>query len=160
MAAPREPPGFASRGQQRTAILALVGVATAAAGGPLPFGGGDSSASFQVEGMAQAPGDPGPHGRSRVVSPKYFAALRIPVKRGRVFTDDDRIATGPVAVIDENLARRYWPGQDAVGRRMRLGQSGDWLTIVGVVVGLILGVLGVRCGKIGPELVHEPNYAL
>jgi predicted permease len=109
------------------------GVAVAAAGAPLPFAGGDSSASFQIEGVALGPGDPGPHGRMRVVTPEYFAALGIPLRRGRVFTDDDRLGGDPVVVIDENLARRYWPGQDPVGRRVRRGDSGPWMTIVGVV---------------------------
>jgi predicted permease len=95
--------------------------------------GGDSSASFQIEGQSLAPGDPGPHGRSRVVSPEYFATLGIPLRRGRAFTADDRLGTDPVVVVDENLARRYWPGQDPVGKRMRQGQAAPWATIVGVV---------------------------
>jgi len=110
------------------------GVAAAAAGAPLPFAGGDSSASFSIEGQTLAPGEPGPHGRSRTVSPGYFAALGIPVRQGRVFTDDDRLGTDRVVVIDENLARAYWPGQDPVGKRIGRGPgAGGWLTIVGVV---------------------------
>lgn len=109
------------------------GVASAAAGAPLPFTGGDSSASFSIEGQTLAPGEPGPHGRSRTVSPEYFAALGIPVRRGRMFTDDDRLETERVVVIDENLAERYWPGQDPIGKRMRTGSATAWMTIVGVV---------------------------
>ncbi|HEY3381911.1 MAG TPA: ABC transporter permease [Vicinamibacterales bacterium] len=106
-------------------------VLTAGAGTPLPFNSGDSSSSFSIEGETRPPGDPGPHGRTRVVSPEYFTALGIPVRTGRVFTDDDRIGTEFVTVIDENLARRYWPGQDPIGRRIRNGEK--WMTIVGVV---------------------------
>jgi predicted permease len=112
-------------------LSAMPGVDVAAAGQPLPFVGGDSSASFQIEGAPQAPGDPGPHGRMRLVDARYFAAMRIPVKRGRVFTADDRLGTQPVVVIDENLARRYWAGQDPVGRRILNGPTA--FTIVGVV---------------------------
>lgn len=108
------------------------GVASAGAGAPLPFAGGDSSASFSIEGLTLAPGEPGPHGRSRTVSPEYFSALAVPVRRGRVFTDDDRLGTERVMVIDENLAKRYWPGQDPIGKRVRAG-SAAWITIVGVV---------------------------
>jgi predicted permease len=109
------------------------GVLAAGAAVPLPFVGGDSTASFQIEGRTLGPGDPGPHGRNRFVTPGYFATMRIPLERGRVFTDDDRLGGEMVAVIDENLARTYWPSEDPVGRRMRLGQNGPWLRIVGIV---------------------------
>jgi predicted permease len=104
------------------------------AGAPLPFDGGDSTASFGIEGQTVAPNEPGPHGRIRAVSPGYFAALGIPRKSGRVFTDDDRIGTDGVAVVDENLARQYWPGQNPIGKRIRMGgATSPWTTIVGVV---------------------------
>jgi predicted permease len=108
-------------------------VAAVGAGAPLPFQGGDSTASFAIEGQTVAPNEPGPHGRSRVVSPGYFAALGIPRKSGRVFTDDDRLGTDRVVVVDENLAKQYWPGQDPIGRRILGGSSTPWATIVGVV---------------------------
>jgi predicted permease len=114
-------------------LRAAPGVAAAAAGAPLPFTGGDSSASFEIEGQTLAPGEPGPHGRVRTVSPGYFSTLGIPLKRGRVFTDDDRLGTDRVIVIDENLAATYWPGQDPIGKRIRGGSSTPWATIVGVV---------------------------
>jgi predicted permease len=114
-------------------LEASPGVLSAAAAVSLPFVGSDNSASFQVEGVALGPGDPGPHGRSRYVTPEYFATLRIPLKRGRTFTPDDRLGAAPVVVIDQNLAARYWPGQDPIGKRMRQGQAGSWSTIVGVV---------------------------
>ncbi len=65
-----------------------------------------------------------------VVSPRYFAALRIPLVAGRDFTDADDSSTTPVAIVNEHFARRFWPGQDAVGRRFRTGSV--WRTIVGV----------------------------
>ena len=105
----------------------------AAAGSSLPFTGGDSSASFEIEGQTLGPNEPGPHGRVRIVSPGYFSTLGIPLRKGRVFTDDDRLGTDRVVVIDENLAARYWPGQDPVGKRIRDGSSTPWATIVGVV---------------------------
>ncbi len=106
---------------------------SAAAGTPLPFTGNDSSASFDIEGVTPGPGDPGPHGKIRVVTPEYFSTLSIPLRRGRVFTEADRLGGDPVLVIDENLARRYWPAQDPIGRRMRFASSSAWMTIVGVV---------------------------
>jgi putative ABC transport system permease protein len=67
------------------------------------------------------------------VSADYFSALKIPVRVGRVFTEADRADTQPVAVIDEILARQYWPGENPVGRHIRRGNSAAWATIVGVV---------------------------
>ena len=81
------------------------------------------------------------------VSPQYFHLLGIPLLRGRLFSDQDVVDAPPVVVINQAAARAYWPGQDAVGKRFRLGrtstrvatasaeQSADsaWTTIVGVV---------------------------
>jgi predicted permease len=59
--------------------------------------------------------------------------MGIRVIRGRAFTDQDRLGGQPVAIVDENLAREYWPNQDVIGKRMRNGNDVPWKTIVGVV---------------------------
>ena len=107
------------------------GVTDAGAGYGIPFAGGNSSASFAIQGRVVPPGDPGPHGDIRIVAPGYFTAFGIPLKQGRIFTDDDRTGSQPVAVIDENLAREYWPNQNPIGQKIRNGK--DWATIVGIV---------------------------
>ena len=69
------------------------------------------------------------------VSPGYFSALRIPLRRGRELTDEDASGAARVALVNEALARS-WPGGDAVGRRLRLqglGPQQPWITVVGVV---------------------------
>jgi predicted permease len=109
------------------------GVTAAGAGYPLPFSGGDSSASFTIEDHPTPPGDPGPHGDVRYVTPGYFGALGIPILQGRYFTDEDRKGTQLAAIIDENLARQYWPNQDPIGKHLRNGIIGPWWTVVGVV---------------------------
>ena len=111
------------------------GITAAAMGLPLPFSGSESSASFSILEKPTGPNDPGPHGDIRVVSPDYFKALGIPVKLGRVFTEQDRADTQRIAVIDENLARQYWPGANPIGQHIRggWGSGGQWCTIVGVV---------------------------
>jgi putative ABC transport system permease protein len=109
------------------------GVTEAGAGYGLPFAGGNNSASFQIEGKPVAPGSPGPHGDIRYVTPGYFRALTIPLREGRIFTDADRMGSQPVAVIDENLAREYWPNEDPIGKRISYGVRSGWATIVGVV---------------------------
>ncbi len=112
---------------------ALPGVTAVAAGMPVPFSGLGGSASFAIEGRNFPAGDPGPHGDIGYVSPNYFAALKIPIRSGRVFTGQDRETTSPVAVIDETLAREYWPNEDPIGKHLRNGRQGPWSTIVGVV---------------------------
>jgi predicted permease len=109
------------------------GVLAAGAVDTLPFSGQDSSASFTIEGRVQNPGDPGPHGDIRAATPGYFAAMRIPLRLGRLFTDADRAGTQPVALVDETLAREYWPNRDPVGQRIRNDATSPWATIVGVV---------------------------
>jgi predicted permease len=67
-----------------------------------------------------------------VVSPDYFKAMQAPLVGGRFFTEADEDGKPRVAIVDESTARRYWPGGDSLGRRLRLGQ-GPWMTVVGVV---------------------------
>lgn len=109
------------------------GVESAAAIGSLPFSGYGGSASFNIEGRVPPPGDPGPHGDIRQVSPSYFETMGIRLVRGRTFTEQDRLGTQTVAMVDENLARQYWPNQDPIGQRIRNGSNSPWNTIVGIV---------------------------
>lgn len=111
----------------------MPGITSAAVAAPLPFSGSNWAGSFNIDGRVEGPGDPGPHANQRYVTAGYFAAMRIPLREGRYFTDDDRKGAEPVALIDENLARQYWPGQDPVGRRVRRGSSAPWERIVGLV---------------------------
>ncbi len=114
-------------------LASLPGVTTVAAGLPVPFSGRGGSASFGIEGRPSPPGDPGPHGDIGFVTPNYFAALKIPFRSGRAFTDQDQQNTEPVVIIDETLAREYWPNENAIGKHMRRGSRAPWSTIVGIV---------------------------
>ena len=107
------------------------GVDAVAVGSPPPFSGLNNSDVFQIEGRAMGRGEPLPFGDERVVTPGYFRTLGIPLKRGRDFSDEDRAGGEPVAIIDENLARVYWRGEDAVGARI-LWKGGAY-KIVGIV---------------------------
>jgi predicted permease len=109
------------------------GITAVGAGFPLPFAGNDGTASFKILGRPMNPGDPGPHGATRTVTPGYFKALGIPLLKGRYFTDEDRKGSQAVVIIDENLAKQYWPGDDPIGKQMRNNDNGPWATIVGVV---------------------------
>lgn len=114
-------------------LASLPGVTSAAATYPLPFSGSGGSSSFSIEGQPEGPGDPGPHSDLQAVTPAYFSTMKIPIREGRVFTDQDREGVDPVVVIDENLAHQYWPNQDPVGKRLRRGMRSKWATIIGVV---------------------------
>jgi predicted permease len=112
-------------------LASLPGVTTVSAGLPAPFSGQGGSASFQIEGRPSPPGDPGPHGDIGYVSPNYFATLKIPFRGGRAFTEQDQQNSAPVAIIDETLAKQYWPNEDPIGKHIRQGGP-PWATIVGV----------------------------
>lgn len=101
----------------------------------LPVAGDTWGTRFSVEGQA-APVDDPPQATFRVASPGYPEAMGIPLRRGRPFTADDRADTPPVVLVNETLARRYWPGGEGVGQRIRQGgpdSSEPWLTVVGVL---------------------------
>jgi putative ABC transport system permease protein len=70
---------------------------------------------------------------SEVVTPAYFVTMRIPIIRGRAFTDDDRGGSQPVAIVSQAMARRFWPAGDAIGKRIGYPWASPWLTIVGIV---------------------------
>ncbi|HEU4563113.1 MAG TPA: ABC transporter permease [Gemmatimonadaceae bacterium] len=99
----------------------------------VPLSGGASYWSFRVEGRPQAgPGQSEPDAQPYTVTPGFFRALSIPVVRGRVFTDQDREGAVRVAVVNQTLARKHFPGADPIGHRISTdGES--WYTIVGIV---------------------------
>jgi putative ABC transport system permease protein len=118
--------------QQLTARLeALPGVRAAGAISYLPLDGGENMGSFEVEG--EPPVAPGhePKAERRWVTPGYFAAMGIPIRRGRVFTSRDTADQPSVVVINETLARQFFGARDPVGQRLKV--QGGWRTIVGVV---------------------------
>jgi putative ABC transport system permease protein len=111
---------------------ALPGVETAALTSILPLVGGDSDMDFQVEGAApRKPGEDPPVTWYRVVSAGYFKAMGITPTSGRVFAAREPV---PEVVVNEALARKHWPGQDPIGRRLRVGgDDAPWFTVVGTV---------------------------
>ena len=111
-------------------VQALPQVESAAIGSDMPFGGNMNAGSMFVDGVTPEPVRSYRHR----VTPDYFSTLGIPVVRGRVFTAADRDSAQDVAIISSATARRFWPGQDPVGRQFRFGDAtGPAVTIVGVV---------------------------
>jgi predicted permease len=109
----------------------LPGVEAAGAINILPLGGGESIVLLQVEGH---PFDEKISFEGRAITPRYFAAMGIPLLEGRAFTDADATGRPLVAIVSRSFARKYFPGQSAVGKRVRSRESSSpWSTIVGVV---------------------------
>jgi putative ABC transport system permease protein len=112
-------------------IQALPGVRAAGAASRVPLGGGSSNGNYSVVGRPPLDDDHQTYAEKRVVSEGYFAAMQIPILRGRAFADRDRARE---VVINEALARRSFPGEDPIGRQIAQGSSPghDEATIVGI----------------------------
>ena len=115
-------------------VKALPGVEQASVAVSLPLIGWDGM-SFITEDNPNVALSEGPDGNYQAISAELFRTLRVPLVRGRYFTDDDRENTMPVAIINEVSARQYWPGRDPIGKRLKVqgeGEKAPWRTIVGV----------------------------
>ena len=116
-------------------LRSLPAVQSAAVVRSLPYGDGRRITLLGVEG---APVEKGEYRSAQVetISPGYFSLMRIPLLEGRALSERDGAESLPVAVVSERMARRYWPGQSALGRRIKADPADadqPWLTIVGVV---------------------------
>ncbi|MEK7677772.1 MAG: ABC transporter permease [Verrucomicrobiota bacterium] len=98
---------------------------------PLGFEGGGST-GVEVEGYSRSPNEDMSIPFS-IVSPKYFDAMRIPILDGRDFTEQDDEKVSGVAVINETMGKRYWPGQNPIGRRLTYWGGSRQAMVVGVV---------------------------
>lgn len=117
-------------------VRSLPGVESAGAGSDIPWTGyDDNTGGFTIEGK-QPPPHQEFHARYHMATPGYFRALGIPLLRGRFFTDADNMNAPLVLIINHAMAEQYWPGEDAVGKRITFEdhpKAKDWITIVGVV---------------------------
>ena len=113
-------------------LKALPAVEAAASAGQIPLGGNGDTWGFHVEGRPSGPADPSVERYS--ITPEYFSVMRIPLRRGRLFTDADRAGAENVMIIGEQTARTLWPGADPIGQHVRIGgYDGPPRTIVGIV---------------------------
>ncbi len=133
---------------------AMPGVAHAGAVNWLPLGGALISGSIIVEGIPES--TRGLWASKPAVTADYFRALGIPVMRGRAFSERDTANAPGVAIVTAELARRWWPGEDPIGKRLKLGfgaeDSQPWLTVVGVVG----AVRGIQLGEEPQPAVYVP----
>jgi putative ABC transport system permease protein len=127
--------GFFERLAQN--VSSYPGVRSAAVSSALPLGGVAQGSSFHIKGRPWPSGLQPPDVREIEISPAYFGVLGIPLKHGRLINEFDLPNTQPVVVIGESLARKYWPNEDPVGKRIAVGvekpTDANWLTVVGVV---------------------------
>ncbi len=114
-------------------VRALPGVVSAGytTASPLTWKGGTNG--FTVEGREQGPGQ---DAQNRQISVGYMETIGVKLRQGRYFDEHDDSQTQPVAIINETMARQYWPGDNAVGKRFKLGPTNSprpWVTVTGVI---------------------------
>ena len=127
-------------------------------GFPGPLRGSNASGSFTIDGgSAKNPAEK-PSANVAAVSGGYFAAMGIPLLAGRTFNDRDTESAPSVAIVSATLARKYWPGEDPMGKRVRFDDDPKtpWTTIVGLVADT--RQLGLR--EPAPSLLYVPYEQL
>ena len=113
---------------------ALPGVESASLAYSIPLNYYGDGASIFVEGQTKAPNGRTPGAGMNSVSAEYFTTMRMRILEGRSFTDSDTASSLPVAIVNQEMAKRLWPGQDALGRRFSFKEAtGPKVTVVGVV---------------------------
>ena len=118
-------------------LNSLPGVESAGAGSDLPWTGYDeNNGGFTIEGKKPPPHQEF-HARYHMATPGYFTAMGIPLLEGRFFTDADKKDAPFALIINHAMAERYWPGENALGKRISFSdepkKDSDWMTIVGIV---------------------------
>jgi putative ABC transport system permease protein len=135
--------------QLQPRLAAIPGVSAASGVDPLPLGGTNWSGTFHVEGQTVPPGGQDPHGEYAVALPGFVEALGMTLLRGREFAETDGLSAPLAVIVDDRLAEKYWPGQDALGKRLsQQGNEGPFATVVGVVRHVY---------RVGPAREGEPQ---
>ncbi len=129
-------------------IRALPGVSAAGVTNTIPFGGNNNDSVIFAEGYQMSPGESVISPSNVDVSPGYFEAMHVKLVRGRFFDDRDNATALKTIIVDETLARRFWPNSDPIGRRMyspndindlmNTNEKTRWFTVVGVIADIKL----------------------
>ena len=117
-------------------VQALPGVQNAAAANMLPLAGANMTRAIRIDGAPEPKPGEVPQANFRTVSDSYFGAMQVPLLRGREFSAQDSAASLPVVAVNQAFAAHFWPGQDAIGKRMRCDgdlRDNPWQTVVAVV---------------------------
>ena len=163
---PREPAGLAFYEELLTRVRALPGVQAATAATILPLGAGVGWVKFfSIEGRTETSMDKVPAIPYALVSPDYFRTFGITVRQGRSFTTEDKSNSQPVAIINEALARRFFPNEDPVGKTIWMGPPENLLPpeLQGagrfprrLIIGVVSDVKGGSLNQPTPALVYAP----
>ena len=116
-------------------VRALPGVAGASLASDPPLSGLDSAVFYSAEGQGVTGAQTMPRAYVHRVMPDFFATIGIPLKNGRTFLESELTPASRVVLVSEHVVTRFWPGQDPIGKRLKLGNvasQNPWLTIVGV----------------------------
>jgi putative ABC transport system permease protein len=137
---PSSYPDIASRAafhrQALDRLAAIPGVETASGTSRLPLGGNGDQVGITIEEPPDAAPRDVPVATQQFVAPGYFRAMGIPLIEGRDFNEGDDAKSEPVVIIDESLARQFWPNENPIGKRLRFGgptSRAPWDTVIGVV---------------------------
>jgi putative ABC transport system permease protein len=142
-----ERPDFCRDARGKLAEVAGVEASSAVSHPPLA---GRAGRGFTIEGRPEPAPNETPGASYAIVCPDYFRVMGIPLLRGRDFNDNDSVDAVPVAIISAAAVKEYWPNEDPVGRRIRLG--GEWVTIIGVAGDI--KHYGLR--EAPPEFLYRP----
>ena len=116
------------------------------------WNGGLMNVGFRVDGRSADVGN-APEFLYATASPHFFDVLGVPIRRGRVFTDDDRVGSPPVVVISEAIAKQFWPAASPIGSRVRLGTgAADEASPIFEVVGVVGDVRPSAMGDVVPTV--------
>lgn len=113
---PHQELAFVDRAMEQ--IRAVPGVVSVGGTTKVPLAGGGSTQPFSIEGRPTGTISEQPMAQTRYISPDYFQTIGIPLRQGRFFSDYDRDNSVPVVIISEAMARRFWPGENPIGRRL------------------------------------------
>jgi predicted permease len=111
---------------------ALPGVRHATLARAIPFRPNFTDRVVVPEGYQLPAGQDGVRVPANIIDEAWFDTMGVEVRRGRAFTVDDRVGSRRTAIVNEMFASLYWPRQDAVGKRLRLGAAGEWVEVVGI----------------------------
>jgi predicted permease len=123
--------GLAFYDEVRRRAATVPGVEMTATSDSVPPNELNDADTFQIEGQTLVPGEMNPVVSSVTASPSFFQTLQVPLIKGRYFADHDHQGSTPVAIVSDGFARRFFPGEEALGKRIRQGRP--WMEIVGVV---------------------------
>jgi predicted permease len=116
-------------------VRAVPGVAAATLSNDLPLDGSAGAVFYTAEGQPAVNAQNIPRAYIHTVSPDFFSTLGIPLAQGRTFTDNELTPQSTAIVVSDQVVKRFWPGQDPIGKRLKLGavdSNNPWLSIVGV----------------------------